>query len=348
MGDGPDSPVRYVAVGFDDLPAWRADDHATAVATLISAGTIADNDAASARAAPRAFLERTYVPHKVVHSGPAGLLTGYYEPVLRGSRVRSDAFPVPLYLQPDDLAKVHGDDARGHRNDELVAGRMVDGVLHPYFTRGEIETGALDGRGLEFMFLADPIDAFFLHVQGSGQVVLEDGVRVSVGFAAKNGLPYTSIGRILIDQGEIPEEEMSLERLRHWLEAHPKQAADVMRENKSFIFFQEHASDGVLAHGPVGSLGVTLTPGRSLAVDTSFHELGVPIYVSAPELTHDGGSGFHRLMVAQDVGSAIRGPERGDIFWGTGEEAGRLAGETVHAGSFFVFFPRNRAENAPS
>ncbi len=331
---------QYEPVSYDALSGWLHDDHGAAISVLRAAGSLDGFDLMQADLAPREFLEMHFVPHRVVHEGTDGLLTGYYEPVLRGSRTQSDTYSIPLYLQPDDLTKIHDDAARGHRNDELVAGRLVDSVLTPYFTRAEIENGALAGRNLEFIFLADAIDAYFLHVQGSGRVELEDGTSVRVGFAAKNGLPYTSIGRVLIDRGEISEADMSLEALRSWLEAHPRQAAGVMQENASFIFFQEHNEPGVPGCGPVGSLGVTLTEGRSLAVDTSYHALGTPVYVSSPGLTHHGEDGFHRLMVAQDVGSAIRGAERGDIFWGTGDHAGRLAGATVHKGNFFVLLRR--------
>ncbi|MGI9408364.1 MAG: murein transglycosylase A, partial [Hyphomicrobiaceae bacterium] len=304
------------------------------------AGRVQSGDLGFAKKAPKSYFEAHYVPHRVVHPGPNGLLTGYYEPVLRGSRHSSADYPVPLYRQPEDLVKVEADAARGYRNDTLVAGRMIDGDIVPYFTRREIELGALDDLGLDFLYLADPIDAFFLHVQGSGLIELDDGTSVRIGYAAKNGHPYTSIGRVLIERGEIAESDMTLAALRTWLETHPEQAADVMRENASFIFFQEHNEADVESAGPVGSLGVTLTDGRSLAVDTSYHELGTPVFVSSATLDCHGSKGFHRLMVAQDVGSAIRGPERGDIFWGTGDEAGRLAGETIHEGTFFVLLPR--------
>lgn len=334
------SGISFEPVSYDDVPGWFSDPVGEALILLVAAGLIADHDGETAARNPHDYLQTRFVPHRVVHCEPTGLLTGYYEPILKGSRTRSDAYPVPLYRQPDDLVKVHDDASRGHRNGELVAGRMVDGQLEAYFTRGEIEGGALDGRGLEFVFLADPIDAYFLHIQGSGRVQFEDGSEMPVGFAAKNGLPYTSIGRVLIDAGAIPEAEMSLDRLRHWLEENPERMANVMHRNESFIFFQEHADAGVPGLGPVGSLGVSLTAGRSLAVDTSFHALGTPIFVTSDAIKHHGENGFHRLMVAQDVGSAIRGPERGDIFWGTGDEAGKLAGETVHQGNFFVLLPR--------
>lgn len=215
--------------------------------------------------------------------------------------------------------------------------RTADG-LEPYATRADIENGALSGQGLEIFWLADAVDAFFLHVQGSGVIALPDGTQTRVAYDGKNGHPYTSIGRYLIDEGLFPADLMTLDALKDWLRANPRLAPGVLQQNRSFVFFRELTGED--AKSPVGVEEIPLTPGRSLAVDTGFHAIGLPVYVVAPTLTHaNPPDSFQRLMVAQDVGSAIRGPERGDLYFGTGDEAGRLAGGTKHPGTFYVLLP---------
>jgi membrane-bound lytic murein transglycosylase A len=208
----------------------------------------------------------------------------------------------------------------------------------PYATRAEIDGGALAGKGLELAYVRDQVEAFFLQVQGSGRIRLPNGTHLRVGYDGKNGHPYTSIGRTLIDTGEMTESAMSLAALGNYLRADPARGLAVMQRNASFVFFRALTdADGA---GPLGVDGIALTEGRSLAVDAGVHAIGAPIYVVAPELTHISGAPFQRLMIAQDVGSAIRGPERGDIFAGSGDAAGRVAGITKHSGRFFVLLPR--------
>lgn len=287
----------------------------------------------------RAFFEAHFVPHRVVQANGTGFLTGYFEPELRGSRTPSPRYRVPVYRKPDDLVVLIPDEQRGTLDGEMTAGRKTADGIVPYSTRRQIDQGALRGRGLEILYLDDPVAAFFMHIQGSGRVVLDDGQVVRLSYAAKNGYPYTSIGRILLDRGEIAKADMSLDTLTAWLRAHPESADQLLWENRSYIFFQEDA-DAAPDAGPIGAQNVPLTDGRSLAVDPGFHALGTPIWVAAPSLDVHGQSGFHRLMVAQDVGSAIKGPERGDIYWGSGADAGAIAGRTRHTGHFYVLRPR--------
>jgi membrane-bound lytic murein transglycosylase A len=215
--------------------------------------------------------------------------------------------------------------------------------LEPFATRAEIEQGALKGHGLELMYLEDPVDAFFMQVQGSGRIKLRDGATVRLNYDGKNGYPYTSIGRYLVDKGFFTAEEITLQRLRAFLRADPHRGREVMWQNKSFVFFRE-LDPAIAADGPLGAQSVPLTPGRSLAVDVGVHTLGLPVYVVAPSLAHgERGGAFNRLMVAQDVGSAIKGPERGDIFFGSGAAAGKLAGTTRHPGNLFVLLPVHQA-----
>jgi membrane-bound lytic murein transglycosylase A len=210
--------------------------------------------------------------------------------------------------------------------------------LVPYYTRAEIEAGALEGKGLELLYLDDPVELFFMQIQGSGRVRLTDGSWVRLGYAAKNGHSYVSIGKILAERGDRPK-DLTMEGLKAWLRADPARGRALMQENTSYVFFRELPKTEA-GDGPVGAQGVALTPGRSLAVDASYHALGTPIFVAAPELKTLDGAPFRRLMIAQDVGSAIRGPERGDIFFGTGDAAGAIAGMAKQKARFFVLLPK--------
>jgi membrane-bound lytic murein transglycosylase A len=234
---------------------------------------------------------------------------------------------------------VKPDVLRALYNDGLSVMRKSGEELVPYYTRGEIDAGALAGRGLELLYLDDPVELFFMQIQGSGRVRLTDGTWVRLGYAAKNGHSYTSIGRLLAERGEKAPGGLTMEGLKWWLRADPGRGRALMHENKSYVFFRE-LPKGEAGEGPVGAQGVPLTPGRSLAVDASYHALGTPIFVTAPDLAA-GGAPFRRLMVAQDVGSAIRGLERGDIFFGTGEAAGAIAGTTKHKARFYVLLPKD-------
>lgn len=349
--------MRYEPVDYRDLPGWAEDDHAAALAAFrLSADDLrkavpdlSGGDADNARG----YFEANFVPHRVVHGGVGGLFTGYYEPILSGSRTRSGRFSVPLLRRPPDLETLVDDRLRASSADALTHARRVDGDLHAFPVREEIEKGCLvalypDGCNLEFMYLEDPVDAFFLHVQGSGLIELDDGDRVRVGYAAKNGHPYTSIGQSLIADGIFAPDTMSLAALTDWLKADPERGKRTMWRNKSYIFFEERG-DAATAQ-PLGAQTIPLTEGRSLAVDASLHRIGLPVFVSINGLdgvsANGRGDGFRRLMIAQDVGSAIRGAERGDIFYGSGPAAGALAGNTKHQGCMFVLLPKVDAGGA--
>ena len=209
----------------------------------------------------------------------------------------------------------------------------------PYYTRAEIDGGALAGRGLELLYLDDPVELFYMQVQGSGRVRLPDGSAIRLTYAGKNGHPYTSIGKLLVERGEIAKGDMNMEAVKAWLHADPARGRALMEENRSYVFFRELGRRG--QRGPLGAEGVPLTPGRSLAVDAAYHKLGLPVFVAAPDLADEAGRPFQRLMIAQDVGSAIRGPERGDIFFGTGEAAGAIAGGAAHPARFFILLPKH-------
>jgi membrane-bound lytic murein transglycosylase A len=355
-------PVPYAA-----LLGWEEDDHLEALRAFIRsssrvlASTLTSSTktagpspellaacraalalpaASLTRAEAKAFFETRFTPHRVVHDSAEGLLTGYYEPLLEGSRTSGGPYEIPIYRRPPDLVNLVAESERGALAHALTHARKTAAGVEPYTTRSEIETGALEGQGLELLWLKDPVDAFFMHIQGSGRIRFPDGEMIRITYDGKNGHPYTSIGRYLIDAGMLSADKMSLDALKVWLKADADRGRKVMWQNASFVFFRE--IEGSDADSPLGVLEIPLSTGRSLAVDTNFHTIGTPVYVSSPSLTHAPGqpAGFRRLMIAQDVGSAIRGPERGDIYFGSGDEAGNLAGITKHPGTFFALLPR--------
>lgn len=355
--DAPEK-LTLTAVGFSALPDWSADDLPAALPALkLScgqllrqsderavgpdgvAGKVADWRAAcgalqtATPATARAVLEREFQPYEVRgKDGTAGLYTGYYEPELRGSRRREGPYQTPLYRKPDDLVTVELVDFRADWKGERIGGRVVDGRLRPYPDRAAIEGGAIAGRGLEMVWVDDPIDAFFLHIQGSGRVRLPDGKIMRVGYAAQNGRPYNAIGRDLIRRGALTPETVSMQTIQAWLEKNPAEAKAVMNGNPSFVFFRE-----LQGEGPLGAQNLPLTPGRSIAVDPKFMPLGAPVFL---DITLPDGKPMRRLMVAQDTGGAIRGAVRADVFWGAGEEAADLAGKMKQPGRYFLLLPK--------
>lgn len=363
--------VSYEPVTYAAMTAWAGDDHAAAFAAFLRSAShvleriavqpsnvgrpgpspalvevcrracdIGGQAAVSAHMA-RGYFEENFTPHRLIHSGPRGLVTGYYEPRLPGSRVRTARYTVPVHGRPDDLVNLIDEAERGARAGQQTHARRTAGGLVPHFTRQEIDEGALDGCGLELVYVADPVDLFFMQVQGSGLIEFDDGSAIRVTYAGKNGYDYTSVGRYLIDSGRFPSEDMTLQALIDWLKADLVRARDVMWKNESYVFFEELGPASETATRGVD--GIPLSAGRSLAVDTAFHEIGAPVYVMSPSLTHAGtgpsSAGFNRLMIAQDVGSAIKGPERGDLFFGSGFEAGRIAGQTKHPAQFISLRP---------
>ena len=285
----------------------------------------------------RTFFERRFTPLSVTaEQGDIGLFTGYYEPEYPGSLEKNPDYPVPLYGRPADLITVNLGDFSDDLSGKRIVGRVQAGALVPYPDRKAIEDGGLDGDVQVVAWLKDPVDAFFLHIQGSGVVLLEDGTRYRVGYAAQNGRDYTAIGRVLREEGALAPDNISMQTIRQWLEDHPDEAAQVMQANQSFIFFRP-----VDGQGPIGSEGVPLTAGHSLAVDRSVFPMGAPIWLEteAP-VTAQATRPLHRLMIAQDTGGAIEGAIRGDVFWGTGNEAGEIAGRMQAQGRYFVLVPK--------
>ncbi|MEM7481014.1 MAG: MltA domain-containing protein [Acidobacteriota bacterium] len=359
----PEEPVRVLRPAtFDDLPGWDDDDHAGALAAFLEtcrawvqrddtapvgpdgmAGTYADWRYACFHGEtapnPQYFFQSEFRPWQVLDGDEsAGLFTGYFEPTLRGSRQRGAKFQHPLYRRPPELVAVDLGRFRADLRGRRLAGRVEGGQLLPFDDRAALAAGSLAGRGLELVWVDDSIDSFFLHIQGSGRVELAEGGVMRVGYAAQNGHTYRAIGRSLIERRELTREEVSLQSIRRWLRQHPQEAPALMAENASYVFFRELSEPG-----PVGSLGVVLTPGRSLAVDRTYMPLGAPVWLDATapaaELAMPDRA-LRRLMVAQDTGGAIRGPVRGDVFWGPGEEAAEVAGRMKHSGRYWLLLPK--------
>ena len=291
----------------------------------------------------RAFVAAAFVPYRVSQGAPEGLFTGYYEPALNGSRTRHDGYQTPLYGVPSDLVSVDLGLFRDMLRGQRLAGRVAMGRLVPYPARADIVRNGVPANPL--FYVDDPVDAFFLEIQGSGRIMLDDGSVVRAAFGAQNGRPYTAIGAILVQRGELKREEVSAQSIRAWLAAHPGEAAALMDQNASYVFFSEAAvGDPML--GPRGSEGVPLTPEASLAVDLAIHPLGVPLWLETSAPDPDPAKpdrAFNALLVAQDTGGAIRGGVRGDIFWGFGAEAAAVAGRMNRQGRLAVLLPRTVA-----
>ena len=291
----------------------------------------------------RHFFETRFQPFLATASGqPEGLFTGYFEMELRGSWLRKKSYTTPIYGRPPELVEADlgafRDDYKGKR----LLGKIIAGKFVPFADRAEIEAGALSGRGLELIWVDSLIDAFFLHIQGSGRVLMDDGTIIRIGYASGNGHVYNSIGKELIKIGELRPERVSMQAIRTWLENHTEQASKIMQKNRSFIFFRI-ISDATKSldesQGPIGAQGVLLTPGRSLAVDRNFIPLGIPIWLDTTDPINLGEP-LRRLVIAQDTGSAIKGPVRGDLFWGFGSLAAAKAGLMKQKGRYFLLLPK--------
>ncbi len=353
-------PLRLTKVTFADLPGWAASDPAAALGAFERscaalqgkpdaeplgaagyAGTVAAWRApcrAAQAADPveaRDFFEHWFTP-LAVSAGRIkdGRFTGYYEPELFVSRRRHGAFQTPIYGRPDDLVTVDLGQFRPALRGERIAGKIEGGKLVPYASRAEIDAHGL--RHAHVLFYGnDPIAVFFLHIQGSGRVTFEDGSQARVSYAAQNGQLYTAIGKTLIDRG-LPRDGLSMQAIRDWLKAHPDEMHEVIETDASYVFFQEEPV-GDASLGAKGAQGVPLTPLASLAVDPRLHALGTPVFVA-------GGGALDRLFIAQDIGGAIRGAVRGDVFFGFGSKAEARAGTMNQMGRMFVLVPKTVAQ----
>jgi membrane-bound lytic murein transglycosylase A len=360
----PDAELE--PTGWGELDGWSGDDHGTAFATFqascrpILRSNVTNDErpvrvalericaravraGSLDRAAARKFFEDNFLPIRIRRLGDqAGFLTGYYEPVVDGSRFPTREFTVPLYRRPPDLLAAGATQPGGpFPNNGRAFRRTSSGELVPYYDRGEIEDGALDGQHLEICWLRTATDALFIQIQGSARVRLEDGTMLRLNYDAHNGYPYVPVGRVLIERNIIPREEMSMHRIREWMRANPDEARDVRRQNRSMVFFR---IVGLTDEGEaLGAQGIPLSAGRSIAVDKALHVYGTPFFIAAdlPIASAQPNTPFRRTMIAQDTGSAIVGPARADLYFGAGEHAGAVAGRVRQPGRFVMLLPRD-------
>ncbi len=298
----------------------------------MQADTIRGQDSATLRQ----FFESRFVPHQVLNSDGSGdgLITGYYEPLLKGSRKQSKRYRFPLYTTPDELLVVDLSEVYPELKNMRLRGRLQGRKVVPYYSRSEIERNPAPLQGKELLWVDDAIDLFFLQIQGSGRVALENGEIVRIGYSEQNGHPYKSVGRLLVERGELPLEKASMQGIKAWGQKNPVRLNELLYQNSSFVFFRELPA-GV--PGPLGSLGVPLTAGRSLAIDPRAVPQGAPVFLATTWPNTD--KRLQRLMVAQDTGGAIKGSVRADFFWGFGPEAGNQAGKMRQSGKMWVLMP---------
>jgi membrane-bound lytic murein transglycosylase A len=359
--------TQYEPIDWADLDGWTSDDHATAFAAFLESCRALNGNRQPGREATaivnalksvcerafavvpleedgaRKFFEDNFRPLRINKLGDTnGFLTGYYEPIIEGSRVPTGEFTAPLYRRPPNLV-VSGRRKLGDvfPSKGVKVGRRVGRrKIVPYYDRAEIEDGALDGWHLEICWLRNQIDVLFAQIQGSARIKLEDGTILRVNYDSHNGWPYTPVGRVLADRKIMAKDEVTMQRIRDWMEANPDEAKEVRRQNKSYVFFR--ITDLATEDEAVGGQGVPLVPGRSIAIDRSLHAYGTPFFIAAdlPIANDKAGTKFRRLVFAQDTGSAIVGPARADIYFGAGDEAARIAGRIRNPGQFVMLLPR--------
>lgn len=354
------APVRAVEapkevlkpVTFDMLPGWDKDNLREAWPALLMSCEVLIKKAdwkescantrhvdADNEKAVRVFFETFFAPYQVVNpdGSDKGLVTGYYEPLLRGARKRGGTYQIPLHRAPDDLLSIDLTSLHPDLKNLRLRGRLVGNKVVPYPSRAELaQSNALVGK--ELLWVDDPIEAFFLQVQGSGRVQLMDTKEtVRVAYADQNGHPYKSIGRYLVDKGEMTLDQASAQNIKAWFAAHPTRQQELLNANPSYVFFREEKLTDA-AKGPKGSLGVPLTPRRSIAVDPQFIPLGAPVFLATTWPNSE--TPLQRLMMAQDTGGAIRNAVRADYFWGFGADAGEKAGKMKQRGMMWVLLPK--------
>ena len=347
-------------VSYSDCPGWYQDDQALAFSAFRRSADYAEHNSynsgslgisfealqpafAAARLLTnpntpqaRAFFEEHFVPCRI---DAEGFVTAFYEPEIAASRTLDAHFTVPFLKKPDDLVKVTDENRPAGMDTSYAFARQTAGGIEEYDDRQAIEQGSLNNRGLELAYVADRVDAFFAHVQGAAKLKLTDGSFMRITYAAKAGHPFTGIGRILVAEGEIPADQISMQTIRQWLKDHPEKADDLIWQNRSYIFFREAPVDDPNV-GQIAAAKVPLMAGRSIAVDRLLHTFGTPFYVNAPSVTEFDNAPFSRLMIAQDTGTAIVGPARGDLFAGSGDAAGEIAGGIKSKADFYALVPR--------
>ena len=356
----PVTPAAFsrtlVSGNWDDLPGWKDDDLSAVWSPFLSScrgmasrphgpawkrvcELAKDVDGKSAKDV-RAFFEKHLRPYAVQAADGAftGMFTGYYEPLLRGSRLKAKGYEQPVRAVPDDLLSIDLSAVFPELKDKRVRGRLEGNKVVPYWTRADIGKRGEQLPGKTLLYVDDAVELFFLQVQGSGRVQLTDGSTVRVNYADQNGHPYQSIGKVLVERGELKLEEASMQGIQAWARANPARLDELLNTNPSYVFFREMPNS---KDGPIGALGVPLTPERSLAIDPRSIPLGAPVFLATTR--PNSSQPLNRLMMAQDTGGAIKGAVRGDFFWGFGKAAGELAGRMKQSGRFWVLLPPEAA-----
>ena len=358
-------PLRILkATHFHNLPGWVEDDFSgfasafekscerfakkdpEAVIPLIeNAGTYGDmqkicltlGETPKDNITLRHFFEKHFTPYQMYdHDNPIGLFTGYYEASLRGAWTKNEPYTIPLHARPDDLVMVNLGEFREELKGQRIAGRVTGGNLKPYENRTDIVSGNWPHEDKVLLWVDDPVDAFFVQIQGSGLVEMDDGSLQRIGYAGQNGHPYYAIGRELIKRGALTKENVSMQSIRGWLADNPDKADEIMNSNASYVFFRTLDQGG-----PIGAEGVVLTAERSLAVDRTMLPYGLPMWVDI-KAPIEGMKDLRKMMVAQDTGGAITGVVRGDVFWGHGKMAEEIAGKMKSQGQYWVLLPKKK------
>jgi membrane-bound lytic murein transglycosylase A len=351
----------FQAVPFSALPGWSGDSLSASLPSFVASCRVltlrpesaavwqpacgaARAVAAHDDAGTRAFFEAQFTPYRVSTADglDAGRVTGYYEPLLKGSRARTDRYRYPLYAPPGDLLTIDLGELFPSLKGERVRGRVEGKRVVPYWSRADIEAGKAGLFGGELVWVDDPVEAFFAQIQGSARVELPDRSSMRIGYADQNGYPYRSIGRVLIERGELTLETASMQGIKAWGRQHPDQLPSLLDENPSYVFFREvvaNPDSGI--DGPIGAFGVPLAAGRAIAIDPRFLPLGAPIFLATTEPLSNAR--LQRLVLAQDTGGAIRGALRADFFWGSGDDTGRNAGRMNQAGTMWLLWPKASA-----
>jgi peptidoglycan lytic transglycosylase A len=355
----PEPRGKLAPAQWSDLPEWGRDELRPAIEAFVRSCTVLakregwQDTCADAQKLATAtdereitlFFETRFEPYQVLNAddSPTGLVTGYYEPLLRGSRVPTERYRYPLYAVPPDLLVVDLSSLYPDLKNRRLRGRLEGNRVVPYFARGDIDREPARLKGNELAWVDDAVEAFFLQIQGSGQVQLENGERMRVGYADQNGHPFRSLGRALIDNGEIPAERASMQGIKEWARRNPQKVQQYLDGNPSYVFFRELPRD---LPGPIGALGVPLTGERSIAVDPRVVPLGVPVWIATT--FPNSPDALNRLVMAQDTGGAIAGGVRADFFWGFGDEAGALAGRMRQSGRMWILMPKGVSPPAPT
>ena len=354
----------FEPLSFKQLDGWQKDDHLAAfncfkvsakrmvetpyktkslgvsALDLLAIGQKAITHTAQTSAEAKLFFEDNFCPFQYCDSSKPGFLTGYFEPEVSASKIKTAQYRYPIYRKPEDLIELDDTNRPTMMHRDYAFGCQTANGIVEYFDRSEIQNGALEGLSLELFWLEDPVDLYYIHIQGSARLSFENGSHTRVSYAAKSGHPYTSVGSILVRLGEMKLEEVTMQSIKTWLNQNSSRRNEILSGNRSYIFFQTFNQSNFNS-GPIGAAGVSLTSARSMAVDHKLYSFGLPFWVETDDNFVDSNHRFKKLLIAQDTGSAIVGAQRGDYFVGSGKEAGMIAGQIKHRASLKILLPNS-------